>query len=57
MESKELYAEIGFLAQFIDVLEVLEKYSTIEEVKADIVIRKKLYKDEINRMRKYWEKS
>ena len=57
MESKELYAEIGFLAQFIDVLEVLEKYSTIEEVKADIVIRKKLYKDEINRMRKYCEKS
>lgn len=40
-------AESFMLVQFIDVLEVIESYETIEEVKDDIKQRKKMLKDDI----------
>lgn len=39
--------EILMLSQFIDVLEVIEKYETIEDVRNDIYQRKKMLKNEI----------
>lgn len=44
--------EISLLAQFIDILEIIEKYESIDEVKKDIKLRKKHIKNEI----KYTEK-
>ena len=39
--------EIIMLEQFIDVLEVLESYKDIEQIKNDIYMRKKLLKEQI----------
>ena len=47
---KEL--QIGDFAQFIDVLEVIEKYENIEDVKLDIKFRKKYLKESIELMEK-----
>lgn len=40
--------KILLLAQFIDVLEIIEKYETIEEIRKDIIKRKKYIKNEIH---------
>lgn len=40
-------AEISMLAQFIDVLEVIENMDTIEEIRDDIKMRKEHIKGEI----------
>ena len=45
--------ELFMLAQFVDVLEVLERFDKIEEIKKDIQDRKKMYlnvleKNEVN---------
>lgn len=42
--------QIGDFAQFIDVLEVIENLSSMDEVKKDIQFRKKLLKEDIDRM-------
>ena len=42
--------EIYMLAQFIDVLEEIENFKSLEEVKEDIKNRKKIYKKEIKDM-------
>lgn len=42
----------GFLVQLLDVLEVMAQFETLEEVKADIVMRKKIYKEYIEQLRK-----
>ena len=52
-ETKIADIEIMMMAGFVDVLEVLEKYDNIKEVKDDIKKRKKLMKKEI----KYIEKN
>lgn len=43
MKEEVKECEKFMLAQFIDVLDVLEKYKTIEDVKKDIKKRKKIY--------------
>ncbi len=50
MEEELRIAEAGFLAQFIDVLNAMEQFETLEEVKADIVMRKKIYKEYIEQL-------
>lgn len=45
-------SKILLLATFIDVLEVIEKYHNMEEVKADIKIRKRIIKQDIKRIEK-----
>lgn len=52
MEKEIIETQISDFAQFIDVLEAISKYETIEEVRADIVIRKKLLKESIVQMKK-----
>ena len=42
--------EIYMLAQYIDVLEEIENFKSLEEVKEDIKNRKKIYKKEIKDM-------
>lgn len=42
--------EIYILAQFIDVLENIENFECLEEIKNDIRNRKQLYKQEIKKM-------
>ncbi len=42
--------EIIMLEQFIDVLEVLESYKDIGEIKSDIYMRKKLLKEQIREL-------
>ena len=44
IEEKIKDTELFMLAQFVDVLEVLEKYKSMDEVKNDIQKRKELYK-------------
>ena len=39
--------QISDFAQFIDVLEAIESYKNIEDVKKDIIIRKKLLEENI----------
>ena len=55
MESKisqpEKEIEIFMMAQSIDVMDVLDKYEKIGEVKEDIKNRKKNYLEYINQMR------
>ena len=52
LERKMKELQIGDLAQFIDVLEVIEKYENIEDVKLDIKFRKKYLKESIELMEK-----
>ncbi len=42
----------GFLVQLLDVLDVMAQFETLEEVKADIVMRKKIYKEYIEQLSK-----
>jgi len=49
-------SKILLLASFIDVLEVIEKYQTIDQVKADIKVRKKILKEDIKRVEKKQKK-
>ena len=42
--------ELFMLAQFIDVIDVLEKYNTIDQIKKDINKRKKIYMENIKKM-------
>ena len=44
--------QISDFAQFIDVLEAIESYKNIEDVKKDIIIRKKLLEENIEMMKK-----
>ena len=52
MEEENLIkeTEIYLLAQFIDVLESMEEFNKIEELKSNINERKKLYEKEIKNM-------
>lgn len=50
MEKQILDIQIYDFAQFIDVLDAISCYKTIDEVKADIKIRKELLKESIRRM-------
>lgn len=43
IEEKIKDTELFMLAQFVDVLEVLEKYNSLEDVKNDIKKRKEIY--------------
>ena len=43
--------QISDFAQFIDVLEAIESYKNIEDVKKDIIIRKKLLEENIEMMK------
>ncbi|MBR0350857.1 MAG: hypothetical protein IJH76_03445 [Clostridia bacterium] len=43
IEEKIKDTELFMLAQFIDVLEVIEKFNNMEEVKKDIQKRKEIY--------------
>lgn len=52
LERKMKELQIGDFAQFIDVLEVIEKYENIEDVKLDIKFRKKYLKESIELMEK-----
>lgn len=52
LERKMKELQIGDFAQFIDVLEVIEKYKNIEDVKLDIKFRKKYLKESIELMEK-----
>lgn len=45
--------ELFMLAQFIEIIEILEKYQTIEEIKKDIRKRKQIYLEEINKKDNY----
>ena len=49
-EDKEKDIELFMIAQFIDVIEVLDKYEKIEEIKDDIKNRKRIYLDYIEKM-------
>ena len=49
-EEKEKDIELFMIAQFIDVIEVLDKYEKIEEIKDDIKNRKKIYLNYIEKM-------
>ena len=50
--AKELKdTELFMLAQFIDVMEIINEYDKIEDVKNDIKTRKKLYVDSIEKIR------
>lgn len=51
MEKQILDIQIYDFAQFIDVLDAISCYKTIDEVKADIKIRKELLKESIRRMK------
>lgn len=42
--------ELFMLEQFIDVIDVLEKYETIEEVRKDVNRRKKIYMENIKKI-------
>ena len=44
--------ELFMISQFIDVIEVLEKYEKIEDLKQDMRIRKKIYLRAIKEMSK-----
>lgn len=44
--------QIGDFAQFIDILEIIERYDNIEDVKMDIAIRKKYMRQCIEEMEK-----
>lgn len=48
IEQNTKDVELYMLAQFIDVIEVIEKFTSIEQVKIDLAIRKRLYLDYIN---------
>lgn len=50
MEKQILDIQISDFAQFIDVLDAISCYNTIEEVRADIKIRKKYLQESIRRM-------
>lgn len=45
-------SKILLLTTFIDVLEVIERYQNMEEVKADIKNRKRIIKQDIKRIKK-----
>ncbi len=51
ISQPEKEIEIFMMAQFIDVMDVLDKYEKIGEVKEDIKNRKKIYLEYINQMR------
>lgn len=42
--------ELFMMAQFIDVINILERYENIEDIKSDIKNRKKIYLEYIKRM-------
>jgi hypothetical protein len=44
--------QIMFLAQFIDVLNVLESFDNLQELKEDIYMRKRICKDQITELKK-----
>lgn len=51
MDSEEVTTfELGYLYQLIDVLDVLKNYNTIEEVREDVELRKKIYWKDIEDM-------
>jgi len=52
MRNKIRELQILDFAQFIDVLDVIASYKNIEEVKADIDIRKKLLEEKIQDIKK-----
>ena len=39
--------EIMYLEELIEILEILEKYDKLEDIKNDIYIRKKIYKEQL----------
>lgn len=47
--------EIFMMAQFIDVINVFEKYETIDEVKKDVKARKKIYLNYIKQIQETME--
>ena len=47
--------ELFMMAQFIDVINVFEKYETIDEVRKDIKARKKIYSDYIKQIQEPME--
>lgn len=47
--------ELFMMAQFIDVINVFEKYATIDEVRKDIKARKKIYLDYIKQIQEPME--
>lgn len=51
LSQPEKEIEIFMMAQFIDVMDVLDKYEKIGEIKEDIKNRKKIYLEYINQMR------
>lgn len=48
MDIKEM--EIMYLEQFIEILNLLEKYDNLNEIKKDISIRKEIYLNQINEL-------
>ena len=48
MDIKEM--EIMYLNQFLEILNILEKYDNLNDIKKDITIRKEIYLNEINEL-------
>ena len=50
--------ELFMLAQFIDVIDIISQYNSIDEVKKDIRKRKKMYLDNIEKLsssKDFWD--
>lgn len=56
-EIKAMVKKIQILdfSQFIDVLNMLESYNTIEEIKEDIKIRKRILNENIKKIKRNME--
>ena len=52
MRNKIRELQILDFAQFLDVLDVIDSYKNIEEIKVDIAMRKELLKETIEDIRK-----
>ena len=50
IEEQIKSTELFMIAQFIDVMEVLEKYGKIEDLKQDLSNRKRIYLETIKKM-------
>lgn len=42
--------EIMYLEQFLEILNILEKYDNLTEIKKDILIRKEIYLNQLNKL-------
>lgn len=42
--------ETMFIEQILEILEILEKYNNLQEIKKDILIRKEIYKEQLEQI-------